>query len=126
MRDDFSPKTKDILAKRVGFNCSNPRCRQITSGPQSDPQKAVNIGVAAHITGASKEGPRYDPNLSSSQRKSIDNGIWLCQNCAKLIDNDKHKYTSLLLCKWKEKAEEYASQLIEGYSTVCRNRQYKR
>jgi hypothetical protein len=36
-------------------------------------------------------GPRYDPVLTVEQRCSVANGIWLCQNCAKLIDNDPKK-----------------------------------
>jgi hypothetical protein len=55
MRDDFSLTTKELLAKRVGYLCSNPKCQQPTSGPQEDPSKAVNIGVACHITAASPE-----------------------------------------------------------------------
>jgi hypothetical protein len=39
-RDDFNLKTKDTLAKRVGMRCSNPDCRQPTSGPETDPQGA--------------------------------------------------------------------------------------
>ena len=31
VRDDFSPAVKEILAKRVGFRCSNPVCRQRAS-----------------------------------------------------------------------------------------------
>ena len=31
MRDDFSAATKELLARRVGFKCSNPGCRQPTS-----------------------------------------------------------------------------------------------
>jgi hypothetical protein len=59
--------------------------------------KPLILGVAAHITAASPDGPRYDQNLSSEQRKSPDNGIWLCQNCAKLVDNDgKGSITGLL------------------------------
>jgi hypothetical protein len=27
MRDDFSERTKEILAGRVGYRCSNPECR---------------------------------------------------------------------------------------------------
>ena len=50
MGDDFSDATKRVLASRVGTLCSNPFCRALTSGPQDDPKKAVNIGVAAHIT----------------------------------------------------------------------------
>jgi len=80
MRDDFDAKTKEMLARRVGYRCSNPDCRKLTSGPQEDPTKAVSIGVAAHITAASEGGPRYDDSLSLEERSSVDNGIWLCQN----------------------------------------------
>lgn len=54
MRDDFSIKTKEILAKRVNYHCSNPDCGKPTTGPQSDPNKVINVGVACHITAASK------------------------------------------------------------------------
>lgn len=87
-RDDFRPEVKDLLAKRVGMRCSNPNCRQVTSGPQEDPHKVLNIGVAAHITAAAAKGPRYDKTLTQDGRRSPDNGIWLCQNCGKLVDND--------------------------------------
>ena len=97
MRDDFDERTKDILALRVGGRCSNPGCQKLTSGPQVDPTKAINIGVAAHIKAASAGGKRYDSSQTSEQRKSIENGIWLCQSCAKLIDSDERKYTVELL-----------------------------
>ena len=58
MRDDFTFKTKDTLAKRVGFLCSNPNCQMLTVGPNSNVEKHSNIGVAAHITAASEGGPR--------------------------------------------------------------------
>jgi tetratricopeptide (TPR) repeat protein len=114
MRDDFDARTKETLARRVGYRCSNPGCRQLTSGPQEDPTKAVNIGVAAHITAASEGGPRYDPGLSAEERRSVDNGIWLCQNCAKLIDSDVRQYTPELLREWKRQAEQRARDEIEG------------
>jgi len=88
MRDDFPKRTIDILAKRVGQRCSNPDCLRPTSGPHTEPSKSVVVGVAAHITAASAGGPRYDAGLSPEQRRSIDNGIWLCQTCAKLVDSD--------------------------------------
>ena len=54
MRDDFSQRTKDLLANRVGWKCSNPNCRKATRGagtvsythlvPASyDPQTVQNI-----------------------------------------------------------------------------------
>ncbi len=114
MRDDFNVKTKQLLAERVGYRCSNPHCLQLTSGPHNDIQKSVNVGVAAHITAASPGGPRYDPSLSSEERRSAKNGIWLCQKCAKLIDNDSQRYTFAVLDTWKQRAEELAIREIES------------
>ena len=114
MRDDFSPSIKMLLAKRVGFSCSNPDCQQITTGPSSDPRKAINIGVAAHITAAAPGGPRYDATLSQEERKNPENGIWLCQKCAKLVDSDQQRYSSAILRKWKLIAESQTLGLIQG------------
>lgn len=105
MRDEFSQETKHVLAQRVGCRCSNPDCRVLTSGPQIEPTKALNIGVAAHITAAASGGPRFDPRLSEEQRRNPENGIWLCQNCAKLVDNDERAYPAELLRNWKRQAE---------------------
>jgi hypothetical protein len=105
VRDAFSLAVKEVLAKRFGFRCSNPECRQLTAGPRADPTKAVNIGVAAHITAASPDGPRFDPSLTPEQRRSPENGIWLCQNHGKLVDNDAIKYPVILLREWKRIAE---------------------
>ena len=114
MRDDFPEKAKDTLAKRVGTHCSNPQCWKLTSGPRDDPAKSVNIGVAAHITAAAIGGPRFDSSLSARQRSAITNAIWLCQNCAKLIDNDAARYTVDLLRQWKTLAEETARLGVES------------
>ena len=100
-RDDFTDKTKQILARRVNDFCSNPNCRQQTSGPHSDPGKSTIIGEAAHITAAEEGGPRYNPDLTAEKRKSPENGIWLCASCADLIDKDEERYTVELLKEWK-------------------------
>jgi hypothetical protein len=109
MRDDFSAGTKELLARRVGFACSNPECQQVTSGPQEDPTKSVNIGVAAHISAAAIGGPRYDDALSPELRSDSSNGIWLCQTCAKLVDNDPLRFSRLVLEGWKRAAERSAA-----------------
>jgi len=114
MRDDFSSSSKDTLAKRVGFRCSNPDCRKATSGPQEDPTSAINIGVAAHIHAAAPGGKRYNITQSSLERSSIENAIWLCQNCAKLIDNDELRYSTELLQQWKATSENAARREIEN------------
>jgi hypothetical protein len=116
MRDDFQRPVVETLAKRVGNRCSNPSCRKRTSGPHTEDDKALNVGVAAHITAASRGGPRYDASLTQEERKSIGNGIWLCQSCAKLVDNDEARYTKLELIQWKQNAEQEALREIESSS----------
>src|SRR5688500_8348348 len=114
MRDDFPRPTIEILAKRVGQRCSSPSCRMPTSGPHTDPSKSIVVGVAAHITAAAVGGPRYDPDLSPEQRRSIDNGIWLCQTCSKLVDSDQARFPVVLLRSWKRQAEESLTRAIES------------
>jgi len=113
VRDEFTNATKEELANRVGFRCSNPACRQPTRGPQSDSSGIVNIGVAAHITAASPDGPRYDPTLTAEQRRSAENGIWLCQTDGKLVDSDAVRYTVESLRAWKVAAEQVAARELE-------------
>lgn len=112
MRDDFNSATRRVLAERVAYRCSNPDCRAPTAGPQVRPEGALNVGVAAHITAASAAGPRFNSALSESERSDIGNGIWLCQTCAKLIDNDVERYTESLLRNWKRSAERDALAAI--------------
>jgi hypothetical protein len=114
MRHEFSQQVKEMLAKRVGTRCSNPLCKKPTHGPQEDPAKAINIGVAAHITAASVGGPRYDEKLTPEQRSSIENGIWLCQNCGKLVDSDEADYTVEEIRAWKLVTEREAKRLLES------------
>ena len=105
VRDDFSLEVKRTIAARVNNICSNPSCRAPTSGPQIDPTKALNVGVASHITAASPEGPRYNPSLTRDERRHANNAIWLCQTCGKLIDNDETRFTEKEIRGWKERAE---------------------
>lgn len=120
MRDDFPKAVVETLAKRVGNRCSNPGCRKLTSGPHTKDEKALNVGVAAHVTAASAGGPRYNPSLTPDERKGIGNGIWLCQSCAKLVDNDEARYTREVLAGWKLNAEREALREVESFSQQAR------
>jgi len=112
MREEFPEAIKRALAARVGYRCSREGCDAPTTGPQIGDSKSVNIGVAAHITAASVGGPRYDPALTREQRTSAENGIWLCQNCGKLVDNDSARFTADELRAWKRDAEAAALERI--------------
>lgn len=117
IRDNFTESVKRELAKRVGYHCSKPDCNKLTVGPNDDPGKSTSIGVAAHISAASQGGPRFDSALSQSDRKSINNGIWLCNTHATLIDKNPKRYSVAKLFEWKALAEEKAQERLEGTGT---------
>lgn len=126
-RHDFSQKTKELIAKKAGYICSFPKCSQLTTGPSDDRMSgASQIGVAAHITAASVGGPRYDPALTPEERSSEKNGVWLCQNHGKLIDDNQRKFSVDDIKRWKYQHEEWifahlcnvGSELKDGISRV--------
>ena len=121
-RDEFSRGDVDVLSKRAGGRCSNPDCRRPTSGPKIV-SGAANTGVAAHISAAAPGGPRYDVNLTADQRSSIDNGIWLCQICSRVIDTDLDRYNSATLRDWKSFAESAAHVEQHGFR-ISRSRSF--
>jgi len=107
MKPDFSKATVEVLAKRAAYLCSNPDCRVGTVGPNEDPNKATNIGEAAHIFGARERAKRFNIEMTDSARASVTNGIWLCRNCHKLVDSDEQRYSAKLLFVWREQHETY-------------------
>jgi hypothetical protein len=111
-RDNFPRSVRDKLGRRVANHCSNPECWIETIGATLNGLGILDIGVAAHITAAASGGPRYNAKLSAKQRSSYENGIWLCQNCAKLVDNDRATYNVDVLRKWKVAAEFRANQQV--------------
>jgi WD40 repeat protein len=112
---DFERRTKETLAKRVGYRCSREGCGRPTMGPNAaDPAGSQCIGEAAHIEAAAPGGKRYNPEMSDQQRKSIANGIWLCEPCHTIIDGDEINYTVAVLKKWKRTAEDNAYLQLLG------------
>src|SRR5579864_8372764 len=88
-RDDFSQRVINTSKMRAAFICSNPSCKAMTLFPSSEDENLVQyIGIAAHITSASPGGPRYDTSMMKEERESISNAIFLCSNCATLIDKN--------------------------------------
>ena len=116
MRDDFPYKVKNLVAQCSAYLCSNPSCNKITIGPSGNNQiKPTNIGTAAHICAASPGGPRYDMSQTSTERKHINNAIWLCNNCSRLIDNNGGiDYPADHLRKWKRDHEELLKNCLQG------------
>jgi hypothetical protein len=119
VRDDFLAPVRQRLMLSAGARCSNPNCRQPTAGPSdSSATRTANVGVAAHITAAAENGPRWDAALTPDERKAYDNGIWACASHGTLIDTDTRRYSVDLLRAWRERAEESARREIEGADPI--------
>jgi hypothetical protein len=110
-RDEFSEKTKRVLAQRAAYRCSDPSCRAPTVFPHADETKSVLTGVAAHICAAAAGGPRYEGNQSPEERRSPSNGIWLCHSHSDRVDKDEQRYPAPLLRRWKTEHEQWVSGL---------------
>lgn len=110
--EDFPETVRRSVAGRVGYLCSNPKCRAQTTGPHTDAHKANSVGEAAHINGAKPGAARYNPQLTLDELKSADNAIWLCGICAGKVDKDEVAYPVELLRQWKRDAELEASKLL--------------
>jgi hypothetical protein len=106
-QDEFSDATRHHLARSVNYHCS--KCSAPTAAPYSGGGKSITTGIAAHICAAAPAGPRYDPNMTPSQRRHYDNGIWLCAAHAPLVDQDWPRYTVEELKAMKQRAEAKAA-----------------
>lgn len=119
-RDDFSKRTKSDLALRASYQCS--LCKESTVGPSDEASNAVTMtGVAAHIAAAApgSGARRYDHSMTPEQRRSIDNGIWLCATCSVLIDRDEARFSAQYLHELKLSHE--ASRRLQRQGEVSRD-----
>src|SRR5262245_48377836 len=46
--------------------------------------------------------------MTGQQRADISNGVWLCQTCAKKVDDDEVRFSAAVLYHWKVVAEQTA------------------
>lgn len=115
-RDDFSDRTKRLIASRAGWLCSKLGCRCPTIGSAKAGDGVINLGEAAHICAAAPGGPRYDPSMTPEQRKSATNGIWLCRLHAKAVDSDP-AYTVEVLREWQVQAHrDSRNRVLSGHA----------
>jgi hypothetical protein len=116
--DDFLEPTKRKIGERVNYLCSMPACRRLTKMSATE-GRVSTLGQACHICAAEPGGPRYDPSQTPEERKSAENGIWLCLMHARAIDNDERAYPVEILREWKETTEAYVQQQALKDGALC-------
>jgi hypothetical protein len=113
-RHEFSKSTKILLMQMAGGMCSKPGCFVHTVAANVSQSRQAWIHNVAHICSAAPGvgAARYDPDQTEEQRKSHENGIWLCANHATIIDSDEENYPVELLRDWKKQALRRSNDLL--------------
>ena len=115
---DFSPTTKEIIAKRAGYLCSFPNCGRLLVGPSTLPTQFSFVGHVAHIFPSGANGPRADSGISKDQLQSPPNGILLCAHHHSVVDSDQgSKYSPSVLRSFKDMHELHISFMLHQYSS---------
>lgn len=111
-RINFPSSVIRKVRERAAFICSNPDCRFLTIAPSSESEeKVLYTGEVAHITAASEGGARFDSEKSDNYRRSIENAIYLCSNCAGMIDkNGGEGFSVEKLISWKSIHEKWVGE----------------
>ena len=74
-------------------------------------------GEIAHIKAANKEGPRYDPSQSESDRHGYNNLILLCSRHHRIIDAEFKKFTVEYLRRLKSNHQQVGIHEITPFTT---------
>lgn len=95
------------LYLRSGNMCAMPNCHN----PLVD-NVGNFIGEICHIEAASKDGPRFNPNMTNEERRAFDNLILLCANCHTRVDSDTTTYTASKLKEIKKNHEARCDDIV--------------
>ena len=110
----YKPSTIRRLDTLSGNRCYAPNCNKKLIAEDG---KTI-VSKICHIEAASKNGPRYNPNMTDDERRAFENLILLCDEHHSIIDNPENEkdYPVSLLQEWKKLHESITleNKLIEN------------
>ncbi|WP_417367311.1 ABC-three component system protein [Flavobacterium beibuense] len=115
----YKPSTVRRLDTLSGNECANPDCSKKLIA-----EDGISIvSKICHIAAASKEGPRYDENMSDDERRGFDNLILLCDEHHVIIDNKANEllYPTALLKTWKSAHEKKILELLSNKNLLSKH-----
>jgi len=109
---EYKRSTFRRLDTLSGNECAHPNCTKKLIAEDG----ISIISKICHIAAASKEGPRFDVNMTDDERRGFDNLILLCDEHHVIIDNKENEsvYPTALLKKWKNDHEKKILELISS------------
>lgn len=116
---EYKPSTVRRLDILSGNECSHPDCSKKLIAEDG---KSI-ISKICHIAAASKEGPRFDENMTDDDRRGFDNLILLCDEHHVIIDNKENEslYPAPLLKRWKSEHEKKIRELTSSKNLLSKH-----
>ena len=108
--------TKIKIAVDHGGRCAfcGPESPALYPNLKGEQLNGVRVGKFAHIHSESKNGTRYDPNLSEEELASRFNFLYVCGEHHNLIDDNKSEYTADYLKKIRGEYIQSINKKFEG------------
>lgn len=115
----YKPSTVRRLDTLSGNECAHPDCSKKLIAEDG----VSIISKICHIAAASKEGPRFDDNMTPDERRGFDNLILLCDEHHVIIDNkeNENQYRTPLLKEWKRSHEKKILELISSKNLLSKH-----
>lgn len=115
----YKPSTVRRLDTLSGNECGHPTCTKKLIAEDG----ISIISKICHIAAASKEGPRFDKDMTDDERRGFDNLILLCDEHHVMIDNKANEeiYPTSLLKIWKSEHEKKMLELISNKNLLSRH-----
>lgn len=120
---DKSRQYKRSTVRRLdtlsGNECGHPNCKKKLIAEDG----ISIISKICHISAASKEGPRFDENMTDDERRGFNNLILLCDEHHVMIDNkdNESEYPTPLLKKWKIDHEKQILEFISSKNLLSKH-----
>lgn len=115
LRDRVPPAQEKVVIARSGNKCAYHSCGlALTIDPKADGDRPKATGKVAHIAAASPGGPRYDPNMTTAERGSAQNLIYLCGPHHDAVDTQLEYHTREFLLETKRAHEEAVERAVRN------------
>ncbi len=107
--------TKIKIAVDHGKKCAFCRIESLKLYPnlQGEQLKGVRVGKFAHIHSESKNGPRYNPNISEEELASRLNFLYVCEDHHSLVDDNESTYKADYLKKKRREHVQFLQKKFE-------------
>lgn len=115
LRDRVPPAQEKVVIARSGNKCAYPGCgADLAIDPKSPGDRPKATGKVAHVAAASPGGPRYDATMTTAERGSAENLIYLCGPHHDAVDTQLEYHTCEFLLEAKRVHEEAVERAVRN------------